>query len=392
MTTPRHPRTRMIHDGTDRRGFGEMSEALYLTQGFAYASAEEAEARFDGSDPGFVYARYGNPTVTMFEERLASLEGAEACFAMASGMAAVNAALFSQLKAGDHVVAARALFGSCHYIIDSLLPRFGVETTLVDGTDLDQWRAAVRDGTTLCFLESPSNPTLEIIDIAAVAGITHAVGARLIVDNVFATPCYQRPLELGADLVMYSTTKHIDGQGRCLGGALLGSEEIIGGPVLEYMKHTGAALSPFNAWVMLKGLETIYLRCDAQATNAEAIARHLSGHGSVKQALYPSLPDHPQHALARRQMERGGTVVALELADKAAAFAFLNALEIAKISNNLGDAKTIATHPSTTTHQRMTEEMRQSLGITPGLIRLSVGLEATEDLIADIDRGLAATR
>jgi len=381
----------MIHDGTDRRGFGEMSEALYLTQGFAYASAEEAEARFDGSDPGFVYARYGNPTVAMFEERLASLEGAEACFATASGMAAVNAALFSQLKAGDHVVAARALFGSCHYIIDSLLPRFGVETTLVDGTDLDQWRAAVRDGTTLCFLESPSNPTLEIIDIAAVAGIAHAVGAKLIVDNVFATPCFQRPLELGADLVMYSTTKHIDGQGRCLGGALLGSAEIIGGPVLEYMKHTGAALSPFNAWVMLKGLETIYLRCDAQASNAEAIARHVSGHGAVKQALYPSLPDHPQHALAQRQMERGGTVVALELADKEAAFAFLNALEIAKISNNLGDAKTIATHPTTTTHQRMTEEMRQSLGITPGLIRLSVGLEAAEDLIADLDRGLAAT-
>jgi len=390
MTKPFHPRTRMIHDGSDRRGFGEMSEALYLTQGFAYASAEQAEARFDGSDPGYVYARYGNPTVGMFEERLASLEGAEACFATASGMAAVNAAMFSQLSAGDHVVAARALFGSCHYIIDTLLPRFGVETTLVDGTDLDQWRAAVRDGTKLCFLESPSNPTLEIIDIAGVAQIAHAVGAKLIVDNVFATPCFQRPLDLGADLVMYSTTKHIDGQGRCLGGALLGTREVIGGPVMEYMKHTGAALSPFNAWVMLKGLETIYLRCDAQATNAEAIARHLAGHGAVKRAVYPALADHPQHALAMRQMERGGTVVALELADKKAAFAFLNALEIAKISNNLGDAKTIATHPSTTTHQRLTEEDRLSLGITQGLIRLSVGLEATEDLLADMDRGLAA--
>ncbi len=390
MTKPFHPRTRMIHDGSDRRGFGEMSEALYLTQGFAYASAEQAEARFDGSDPGYVYARYGNPTVGMFEERLASLEGAEACFATASGMAAVNAAMFSQLSAGDHVVAARALFGSCHYIIDTLLPRFGVETTLVDGTDLDQWRAAVRDGTKLCFLESPSNPTLEIIDIAGVAQIAHAVGAKLIVDNVFATPCFQRPLDLGADLVMYSTTKHIDGQGRCLGGALLGTREVIGGPVMEYMKHTGAALSPFNAWVMLKGLETIYLRCDAQATNAEAIARHLAGHGAVKRAVYPTLADHPQHALAMRQMERGGTVVALELADKKAAFAFLNALEIAKISNNLGDAKTIATHPSTTTHQRLTEEDRLSLGITQGLIRLSVGLEATEDLLADMDRGLAA--
>ena len=390
MTRPLDPRTRMIHDGSDRRGFGEMSEALYLTQGFAYASAEEAEARFDGSDPGFVYARYGNPTVAMFEERLASLEGAEACFATASGMAAVNAAMFSQVSAGDHVVAARALFGSCHYIIDSLLPRFGVETTLVDGTDLDQWRAAMRENTRLCFLESPSNPMLEIIDIPAVAEIAHAAGARLVVDNVFATPCFQRPLELGADLVMYSTTKHIDGQGRCLGGALLGSAEIIRGPVLEYMKHTGAALSPFNAWVMLKGLETIHLRCDAQARNAEAIAAHLGGHGAVKQALYPGLASHPQHALAMAQMARGGTVVALELDGKDAAFAFLNALEIAKISNNLGDAKTIATHPATTTHQRMTEEDRLSLGITQGLIRLSVGLEAEADLLADMDRGLAA--
>lgn len=391
MTTPPlDPRTRMIHDGTDRRGFGEMSEALYLTQGFAYASAGEAEARFDGSDPGYVYARYGNPTVGMFEDRLASLEGAEACFATASGMAAVNAAMFSQLKAGDHVVAARALFGSCHYIIDSLLPRFGVETTLVDGTDLDQWRAAMRGETTLCFLESPSNPTLEIIDIAGVAEIARGAGAKLVVDNVFATPCFQRPLELGADLVMYSTTKHIDGQGRCLGGALLGSAEIIRGPVLEYMKHTGAALSPFNAWVMLKGLETLYLRCDAQARTARAIAEHLSGHGAVKRALHPGLASHPQHDLAMRQMTGGGTMVALDLGGKREAFAFLNALEIARISNNLGDAKTIATHPSTTTHQRMTEEDRQSLGITQGLIRLSVGLEAEADLLADIDRGLAA--
>jgi O-succinylhomoserine sulfhydrylase len=326
----------------------------------------------------------------MFEERLASLEGAEACFATASGMAAVNAAMFSQLKAGDHVVAARALFGSCHYIIDSLLPRFGVATTLVDGTDLDQWRAAMRGETKLTFLESPSNPTLEIIDIAGVAEIAHAGGAKLIVDNVFATPCFQHPLELGADMVMYSTTKHIDGQGRCLGGALLADAATIRGPVLEYMKHTGAALSPFNAWVMLKGLETIHLRCDAQARNAEAIAKHLSGHGAVKRALYPALPDHPQHELAMHQMERGGTVVALELADKQAAFAFINALEIAKISNNLGDAKTIVTHPSTTTHQRMTEDDRLSLGITQGLIRMSVGLEDEGDLLADVDRGLAA--
>ena len=390
MSDRLHPRTRMIHDGTDRRAFGEMSEALYLTQGFAYRSAEEAEARFDGSDPGFVYARYGNPTVAMFEERLASLEEAEACFATASGMAAMNAAMFSHLSAGDHVVAARALFGSCHYIIDRLLPRFGVETTLVDGTDLEQWRMAVRDDTKLCFLETPSNPTLEIIDITGVAEIARSVGARLVVDNVFATPCFQRPLALGADIVMYSTTKHIDGQGRCLGGALLGSREIIGGPVFEYMKHTGPAMSPFNAWVMLKGLETLHLRCEAQARSAKAVARHLAGDGRVKRAIYPELPEHPQHNLAMSQMERGGTVVALELRDKQAAFGFLNALQIAKISNNLGDARTIATHPGTTTHQRMTEDERLSLGITQGLIRLSVGLEAEEDLLEDIDRGLAA--
>lgn len=389
MTQPLDPRTRMIHDGSDRSGFGEMSEALYLTQGFAYASAEEAEARFDGSDPGYVYARYGNPTVGMFEQRLASLEGAEACFATASGMAAVNAAMFSQLSAGDHVVAARALFGSCHYIVDTLLPRFGVETTLVDGTDLDQWRAAVREGTKICFLETPSNPTLEIIDIAAVAEIAHGVGARLVVDNVFATPCFQRPLELGADLVMYSTTKHIDGQGRCLGGALLGSAEIIRGPVLEYMKHTGGALSPFNAWVMLKGLETLHLRCHAQADNAEVVAAFLTRHRRVKKTLYPGLGRNPYHRLAALQMTRFGTVVSFDLGNQAAAFRFMNALKIIKISNNLGDAKSIATHPTTTTHQRMTEEDRVSLGITPGLIRLSVGLEAADDLLADLERGLA---
>ncbi len=391
MTDTLHPRTRMIHTGSDRRGFGEMSEALYLTQGFAYDSAEMAEARFDGSDPGYVYARYGNPTVGMFEERLAALEGAEACFAMASGMAACNAAMFGQLQAGDHVVAARALFGSCHYIIDTLLPRFGVSTTLVDGGDLDAWRAAMRAETKICFLESPSNPTLEIIDIAGVAEIAHAGGALLIVDNVFSTPIFQRPLALGADMVMYSTTKHIDGQGRCLGGALLGSAALIRGPILEYMKHTGGALSPFNAWVMLKGLETLDLRCRAMADSAEAVAAHLDGRAGIKRCLHPSLPSHPQHALAMTQMERGGTMVTFELeGGKRAAFRFMNALEIAKISNNLGDAKTIMTHPSTTTHQRLSEEDRLALGITQGLIRCSVGLEAPQDLIADIERGLAA--
>lgn len=390
MTEHLHPRTRMIHDGSHRSPHGEMSEALYLTQGFAYPNAETAEARFDGSDPGYVYARYGNPTVGMFEERLASLEGAEACFATASGMAAVNAALFSRLSAGDHMVSARALFGSCDYIIGKLLPRFGVETTMVDGPDPEAWKRAMRPETKFCFLETPSNPTLELIDIEAVARIAHEGGAELIVDNVFATPCFQRPLELGADMVMYSTTKHIDGQGRCLGGALLGSRETIRGPILEYMKHTGAAMSPFNAWVMLKGLETIHLRCEAQAAGAAALAAHLSTAPGVKRVLYPGLPDHPQHALARKQMGSGGTMVAIEVADKEAAFRFLNAFRIIKISNNVGDAKSIATHPSTTTHQRMTEEERLSLGITQGMIRLSVGLEATEDLIADMNRGIAA--
>lgn len=386
-----HPRTKLVHGGTDRSGHHEMSEALYLTQGFAYPDAETAEARFDGSDPGYVYARYGNPTVGMFEQRLALLEGAEACFATASGMAAMNASMFSQLAAGDHVVASRALFGSCHYILDSLLPRFGVETTLVEGTDLEAWKNAVRPETKVFFLETPSNPTLEIIDVAGVADIAHEAGAVLVVDNVFATPVFQRPLALGADVVMYSTTKHIDGQGRCLGGALLGSKEFVGGKLLEYMKHTGAAMSPFNAWVMLKGLETLDLRCRAAADSTEAIARAVDGHAKIERAIHPGLPSHPQHNLAAAQMERPGTMVSFELkGGKAAAFRFMNALEIVRISNNLGDAKSIATHPTTTTHQRMTEEDRQSLGITPGLIRLSVGLEHADDLVRDIERGLDA--
>ena len=391
MTDDLHPRTKLVHGGTDRSGHHEMSEALYLTQGFAYPDAETAEARFDGSDPGYVYARYGNPTVGMFEQRLALLEGAEACFATASGMAAMNASMFSQLQSGDHVVASRALFGSCHYILDSLLPRFGVQTTLVEGTDITAWQNAVRPETKVFFLETPSNPTLEIIDIRAVADVAHEAGAVLVVDNVFATPCFQRPLELGADIVMYSTTKHIDGQGRCLGGALLGSKEFVGGKLLEYMKHTGAAMSPFNAWVMLKGLETLDLRCRAAADSAEAIAQAVEGHSAVARAIHPGLSSHPQRALAAAQMERPGTMVSFELkGGKDAAFRFMNALEVVRISNNLGDAKSIATHPTTTTHQRMTEEDRLSLGITSGLIRLSVGLEHADDLIRDISRGLDA--
>jgi len=384
-----HPRTKLVHGGTDRSGHFEMSEALYLTQGHAYPNAETAEARFDGSDPGYVYARYGNPTVGMFEQRLALLEGAEACFATASGMAAMHAAMFSQLAAGDHVVASRALFGSCHYILDNLLPRFGVESTLVEGTDITAWQNAVRPETKVFFLETPSNPTLEIIDIPAVAEVAHAAGAVLVVDNVFATPCFQRPLALGADLVMYSTTKHIDGQGRCLGGALLGSQDFIRGRLLEYMKHTGAAMSPFNAWVMLKGLETLDLRCRAAADSADVIAEMLDQDSRVARTIHPGLPCHPQHNLAAIQMERAGTVVSFELTGgKAAAFQFMNALRVIRISNNLGDAKSIVTHPTTTTHQRLTEEDRQALGIKPGLIRLSVGLEHADDLIHDIRNAL----
>ncbi|MDF2234294.1 O-succinylhomoserine sulfhydrylase [Albimonas sp. CAU 1670] len=383
------PRTNLVHAGTWRSQHGEMSEALFLTQGFVYDTAAAAEARFLGEDEGFIYARYGNPTVRMFEERMMALEGAEDAFATASGMAAVNAALFSQLKAGDHVVAAKALFGSCLYILETLLPRFGVEVTLVEGTDPDAWRAALRPTTRVAFLESPSNPTLELIDIAEVAEIVHSVGARLVIDNVFATPMFQRPLELGADVVLYSATKHIDGQGRCLGGIVLGSEEFIRKELEGYMRHTGGAMSPFNAWVMLKGLETLDLRCRAQAETAAFLADRLAAHPRVTRVLYPGRADHPQHELAKRQMSSGGTMVAFEIeGGQEAAYRVQDALEIIKISNNLGDAKSIITHPSTTTHQRLSEEQRQALGISRGLIRLSCGLEAPEDLAADLDQAL----
>lgn len=387
------PRTRMVHEAADRSAHGEVSEALYLTQGFVYPDAEAAKARFTGEQPGFVYARYGNPTVAMFERRIASLEGAEDAFATASGMAAVNAALFCQLKAGDHVVAAKALFGSCLYILETLLTRFGVEVTFVDGPNLDEWRAAVRPGTKCALIESPSNPTLELIDVRAVADILHAVGARLIIDNVFATPLFQKPLELGADIVLYSATKHIDGQGRCLGGVVLGSKEFIRGEFEPYIKHTGAALSPFNAWVMLKGLETLPLRVEAQAASALAVAEAAEKHPAAAKVLHPGLASHPQHDLAKAQMTGFGTVIALEIAGgEAGAFRFVNALKIVKISNNLGDAKSLVTHPATTTHQRLSEEQRLSLGITPGLVRLSVGLEDPEDLIADVLGALDAAQ
>ena len=389
------PRTRLVHAGQRRSRFGETSEAIYLTQGFVYPNAEAAEARFKGEiaegEEGFIYARYGNPTVAVFEDRIAALEEAEAAFATASGMAAVNASLMCQLKAGDHVVSARALFGSCSYIIETLLPRFGIDVTLVDGTELAQWRDAMRPETKVCFLETPSNPTLEIIDVKAVAEIVHSVGARLVVDNVFATPMFQRPLELGADVVVYSATKHIDGQGRCLGGVVLGTERFIRDEVEPYVKHTGPALSPFNAWVMLKGLETLALRAHAQTDGAEALAGWMIGAEKLSQVIYPGLPTHPQNNLALAQMERPGTMLAFEVKDgQAGAFRFLNALRLIRISNNLGDAKSLVTHPTTTTHQRLTEEARLSLGITPGLVRLSVGLEDPEDLREDLESALAA--
>ena len=384
------PRTRLVHAGTRRSQYGEVAEAIFLTQGFVYDSAEQAEARFvEAGEDEFIYARYGNPTVRMFEDRIAALEGAEDAFATASGMAAVSGALMAMLRAGDHVVSARALFGSCLYVLEEVLTRFGVEVTFVDGTDLDAWRAAVRPGTKAVFLESIANPTLEVIDIAAVAEIAHAAGALVIVDNVFATPVYSRAVAQGADVVVYSATKHIDGGGRCLGGVICGSRDHVRKVVEPYLKHTGAAMSPFNAWVMLKGMETLDLRVRAQAATAQRLAEALDGHPKLARVLFPGLPGHPQHDLAMRQMGAGGTVISIEVAGgQRAAFALLNALRIVKISNNLGDSKTIATHPATTTHQRLPEDQKRALGITPGLIRLSVGLEDADDLLADLSQAL----
>ena len=384
------PATRLVHGGGLRSPFGETSEALYLTQGYVYDTMELAEARFKNELPGYVYSRFANPTVTMFEERMALLEEAESARATATGMAAVTAALMALVKAGDHVVAARALFGSCLYIVEDLLPRFGVASTLVDGADLAQWKAAMRPNTRVCFLETPTNPGLEVLDIAAIADIAHEAGARLVVDNVFATPMLQKPLTLGADLVVYSATKHIDGQGRCLGGIILGGKKLMEENVFNFLRQTGPALSPFNAWVMLKGLETLPLRVNQQMANAAALADHLASRPEFTRVLYPGRADHPQAELAARQMSGGGTLVAFDLAGgKAAAFAFANALEIIKISNNLGDAKSLITHPATTTHQRLAPEVRARMGVGEGMLRLSVGIEDIADLIEDVDRALA---
>ncbi len=392
MSKEKKTRTNLVHGGTRRSQYNEVSEAIFLTQGFVYESAEAAQARFLQAGPDeFIYARYGNPTVAMFEERIAMLEGAEDAFATASGMAAVSGALMSMLRAGDHVVAARALFGSCLYVLEEVLTRFGVEVSFVDGTDLGAWSAAIRGDTRLVFFETISNPALEVVDIAAVAALAHAVGAKVVVDNVFATPVFSRAMEQGADVVIYSATKHIDGQGRTLGGVILGTRDHIRKVVEPYMKHTGAAMSPFNAWVMLKGLETISLRVRAQARSARKIARALESSGKITRVIYPGLPSHPQHALVTRQMGKGGTVVAFEVAGgEAGAFRFLNALEIILISNNLGDAKSIITHPATTTHQRLPDAQKAQLGISPGLVRLSVGIEDSADLIADLHAALDA--
>jgi len=387
------PETQLVHGGVLRSQFGETSESIFLTQGFVYESAEQAEARFKNEDPGFQYSRFGNPTVSMFEERMRLLEGAECARAMATGMAAVTAALLSFLKAGDHIVAARAMFGSCRYIVETLCPRFGIEASLIDGRDLEQWKAAVRPNTKAFFFETPANPTLDLVDIAAVSEIGRKAGILTIVDNVFATPMLQRPLAHGADVVVYSATKHVDGQGRCLGGVVLCSNAFLTDHLQDFFRQTGPSLSPFNAWVMLKGLETLPIRVAAQQATAAVVADHLAGTKGVNRVIYCGRDDHPQAAVARKQMTGGGQVVVVEVeGGKEAAFRAQNALRIIRISNNLGDAKSLVTHPSTTTHYRIGPAARAELGITDGMLRLSIGLEHKDDLLADLESALKAAR
>jgi O-succinylhomoserine sulfhydrylase len=387
------PETQLVHGGVLRSEFGETSEALFLTQGFVYKSAEQAEARFKNEDPGFQYSRFGNPTVAMFEERIRLLEGAEVARATATGMAAVTAGLLSFLKAGDHIVAARAMFGSCRYIVETLCPRFGIAMTLIDGRDIENWKAAVRPNTKAFFFETPANPTLDLVDIGAVSALGKQHGITTVVDNVFATPMLQRPLAHGADVVVYSATKHVDGQGRCLGGAVLCTEKFLTDHLQDFIRQTGPSMSPFNAWVMLKGLETLPIRVKAQSASAAFLADGLAGLKGVSRVIYCGRDDHPQAALARKQMTGGGQVIAFEIeGGKAAAFRLQNALKIVKISNNLGDAKSIITHPATTTHYRIGPEARAELGITDGMLRLSVGLENEHDLLADLESAVAAAR
>ena len=383
------PDTLAVRGGLTRSDFDETAEGLFLTSGFVYGSAQEAEAAFKDEIDRFIYSRYGNPTVTMFEERLRLLDGAEAAFATSSGMAAVFTALGALLAAGDRVVASRGLFGSCFVILDEILPRWGVETVFVDGVDLDQWRDALSVPTTAVFFETPSNPMQELVDIAAVCEMAHAVGAAVVVDNVFGTPVFSRPLDHGADIIVYSATKHIDGQGRVLGGAILGPADYINGPVKNLMRHTGPSLSPFNAWVLVKGLETMAMRVRHQASSTLTVASALEAHPSVRRVLYPGLASHPQFELAQRQMSGGGTVVTFEIdGGRDEAFRVLNGLRIIDISNNLGDSKSLVTHPATTTHRRLGPEGRAAAGITDGVIRVSVGLEDADDLVADLQRAL----
>ncbi|NSY42083.1 O-succinylhomoserine sulfhydrylase [Agrobacterium tumefaciens] len=391
MSNKWRPATQLVHGGTLRSPYGETSEAIYLTQGFVYENSEAAEARFKGETDGFIYARYASPTNDMFEKRMCLLEGAEDARALASGMAAVTAAIMCQLRAGDHIVAARALFGSCRWVVETLAPKYGIECTLIDGRDLNNWEKAIQPNTKLFFLESPTNPTLEVVDIAGVAKLANQIGAKVVVDNVFATPLFQKPLELGAHIVVYSATKHIDGQGRCLGGVILSDKKWIEEELQDYFRHTGPAMSPFNAWTLLKGIETLPLRVKQQTANASKIADFLADSGKVAKVVYPGRADHPQADIIARQMSGGSTLVAFELkGGKEAAFALQNALDIVKISNNLGDAKSLITHPGTTTHKNLTDEARAELGISGGTLRLSCGIEDTDDLLEDLAKGLAA--
>ena len=389
MSKTWRPATQLVHSGTLRSQFGETSEAIYLTQGFVYDTSEAAEARFKGETDGFIYARYGSPTNDMFEKRMCALEGAEDARATASGMAAVTAAILCQLKAGDHIVAARALFGSCRWVVETLAPKYGIECTLVDGRFVENWEKAIRPSTKVFFLESPTNPTLEVVDITAVAKLANQIGAKVVVDNVFATPLFQKPLELGAHIVVYSATKHIDGQGRSLGGVILSDKQWIDENLQDYFRHTGPAMSPFTAWTLLKGIETLPLRVAQQTANAAKLADFLAEQGKVAKVIYPGRKDHPQADIIAKQMSGGSTLVAFELkGGKEAAFKLQNALEIVRISNNLGDSKSLITHPATTTHKNLTDEARAELGISPGTVRFSAGIEDGEDLVEDFARAL----
>ncbi|EYR83197.1 O-succinylhomoserine sulfhydrylase [Shinella sp. 838] len=393
MSKSWRPATQLVHGGTTRSQHGETAEAIFLTQGFVYDTSAAAEARFKGETDGFIYARYGSPTNDMFEKRMCMLEGAEDARATASGMAAVTAAILCQLKAGDHIVAARALFGSCRWVVETLAPKYGIECTLVDGRDLSNWEKAIQKNTKVFFLESPTNPTLEVIDIAGVAKLANQIGAKVVVDNVFATPLFQKPLELGAHVVVYSATKHIDGQGRCLGGVVLSDKQWIDENLHDYFRHTGPAMSPFNAWTLLKGIETLPLRVKQQTENASRIADFLADQSQVARVIYPGRKDHPQADIIAKQMTGGSTLVCFELkGGKDAAFALQDALEVVKISNNLGDAKSLITHPATTTHKNLTDEARAELGISAGTVRLSAGIEDSEDLLEDFTRALSRVK